>query len=94
MQLLERIRRRVEVASREMERHRRVRQIGVAQQDLNRAQVSARFQEMRGVRVPQRVRRHAFVDAAFRAARRTASQITFVVMGASARQPWCVPGKR
>ena len=30
---------------------------------------------------------------AFRAARRTASQITFVVIGASARQPWCVPGK-
>ena len=30
---------------------------------------------------------------AFRAARRTASQITFVVIGASARQPWRVPGK-
>jgi hypothetical protein len=30
---------------------------------------------------------------AVRAARRTASQITFVVIGASARHPWRVPGK-
>ena len=65
-----------------------------AQQELNGAQVSARFQEMRRVHVPQRVRCHAFVDARLRAARRTASQITFVVIGASARQPRCVPGKR
>ena len=46
MQLLERIRRRVEVSSREMEIHRRVRQIGVAQQELDRPQVGARFQQM------------------------------------------------
>ena len=63
LQLLERVGRRMEMPSREMEIHRRVRQIGVTQQELNRAQVSARFQEMRRVRVPQRVRRHAFVDA-------------------------------
>ena len=63
LQLLERVGRRMEVPSREMEIDRRVRQIGVAQQELNGAQVSARFQEMRRVRVPQRVRCHAFVDA-------------------------------
>jgi len=63
LQLLEWVGRCMEVPSREMEIHRRVRQIGVTQQELNRAQVSARFQEMRRVRVPQRVRRHAFVDA-------------------------------
>ena len=62
VQLLKGIRRRVEVPSREVEIHRRVRQIGVAQQELNRAQVGARFQQMRRVRVPQRVRRDAFVD--------------------------------
>ena len=61
--LLERVGRRMEVPSREMEIHRRVRQIGVTQQELNRAQVSAGFQEMRRVGVPQRVRCHAFVDA-------------------------------
>ena len=82
MQLLERIRRRVEVSSREMEIDRRVRQIGVSQQELNRPQVGAGFQQMRRA-IP-----------ALRVARRTASQITFDVMGASARQPWCVPGKR
>jgi hypothetical protein len=38
-----------------MEIHRRVRQIGVAEQELNGAQVSARFQEMRGVGVPERI---------------------------------------
>ena len=63
MQLLEGIRRRLQVASRQMEIHRRVRQIGVAEQELNRAQVGARFQQMRRVGVPQRVRRDAFVDA-------------------------------
>ena len=55
MQLLERIRRRVEVSSREMEIDRRVRQIGVAQQELDRPQVGARFQQMGRVRVPQRI---------------------------------------
>lgn len=62
LQLLERVGRRMEVPSREMEIHRRVRQIGVTQQELNSAQVSARFQEMRGVRVSQRMRRDALVD--------------------------------
>ena len=56
LQLLQRIRRRLQVAPREVEIHRRVRQVGVAEQELNRAQVGARFQQMRRVRVPQRVR--------------------------------------
>ena len=63
MQLLERIRRRVEMSPREVEIHRRVREIRVAQQELNRPQVGAGFQEMRRVRVSQRVRRDAFIDA-------------------------------
>ena len=52
MQLLERIRRRLEVPSREVEIDGRVRQIGVAQQELDRPQVGAGFQEMCRVRVP------------------------------------------
>ena len=65
------------------------------EEQLDRAQVGARFQQMRGVRVAQRVRRDALVDAGLRARRsRTASQITFAVIGASARQPCRVPGKR
>ncbi len=63
MQLLKRIGRRVEVAAREVEIHRRVRQVGVTEQELNRAQVRTRFQQMRGVGVPERVRRDAFVEA-------------------------------
>ena len=55
MQLLERIRRRVEMSSREMEIDRGVRQIGMAKQELDRPQVGARFQQMRRVRVPQRI---------------------------------------
>ena len=46
------IRRCVEVSSREMEIDGRVRQIGVAQQELDRPQVGARFQQMGRVRVP------------------------------------------
>jgi len=34
-----------------MEIDRRVRQIGMAEQQLNRTKVGARFQQMRGVRV-------------------------------------------
>jgi hypothetical protein len=94
VQLLKRIGRCVEVASREVEIHRRVRQVGVTEQELNRAQVRTRFQQMCGIGVPERVRRDAFVDAGLRAARRTASQITLLVIGASARQPLRVPGKR
>ena len=56
VQLLQRNRRRVEVPPRQVEIHRRVRQVGVAQQELNRPQVGARFQQMGRVRVPQRVR--------------------------------------
>ena len=55
MQLLERIRRRVEVSSREVEIHRRVREVRMAEQELNRPQVGARFEKMRRVRVPQRI---------------------------------------
>ena len=52
MQLLKRIGCRVEVASREVEIHRRVRQVGVTEQELNRAQVRPRFEQMRRVGVP------------------------------------------
>ena len=62
VQLVKRNRRGVEVPSREVEIHRRVRQVGVAQQQLNRAHVGPRFQQMRRVRVPQRVRGDALVD--------------------------------
>ena len=55
MQLLERIRRRLEMSPREVEIHRRVREIRVAQQELNRPQVGASFQEMRREGMPQRI---------------------------------------
>ena len=61
--------RRLQVAPREVEIHRRVREVGVAEQELDRAQVGARFQQMGRVRVPQRVRRDALVDAGLRARR-------------------------
>ena len=63
LQLLERIRRRLEVPAREMQIDGRVRQFGVTQQELNRAQIRAGFQQMCRLRVAQRVRCHAFVDA-------------------------------
>ena len=62
MQLLKGIGRRVEVPSREVEIDGRVRQVGVTQQELNRPQVGARFEQMRRVRVPQRMWRDALVD--------------------------------
>ena len=48
---------------REVQIHRRVRQIGVAEQELNRPQVRAGFEQMRRIAVAQRVRRHVFVEA-------------------------------
>ena len=62
VQLLKGIGGRVEVPSREVEIDGRVRQVGVTQQELNRPQVGARFEQMRRVRVPQRMRRDALVD--------------------------------
>ena len=59
----------------------------MAQEDLDRAQVRARLEEVRRARVPQRVgltRRS--MPAAF-AAKRTASQMHLEVSGLSARQP-------
>ena len=55
LQLLQGIRRGLEVPPRKVQIHRGVRQIGVAQQELNRAQISPCFQQMRRVRVPQRI---------------------------------------
>ena len=94
VQLLKRNGRRLKVPSGQVEIHRRVRQVGVAQEELNRPQVgpaSSRWvaYECRSVCGVTRLS-----IPAFRAARRTASQITFVVIGASARQPLRVPGKR
>jgi len=63
LQLLEWVGRRMEVPSREMEIHRCVRQVCMTQQELNGAQVRARFQEVCRVRVPECVRRDPFVDA-------------------------------
>ena len=64
LQLLERIRCRLEMPSREVQIHRRVREIGMAEQQLNRSQVGTCFEQMRGVGMPQRVRCDALVDAA------------------------------
>ena len=55
LQLLERIRRGLQVAPRQVEIDRRMREIGVPEQYLNRPEVGARFQEMRGVAVSQRI---------------------------------------
>ena len=44
LQLLQRIRSGLKVSLREVEIHRRVRQVGVPQQELNCAQVGARFE--------------------------------------------------
>jgi hypothetical protein len=55
LQLLERIRRRLQVAPREMEIDRRMREIGVPEQHLNRAQVGPGFEQVG--RVPTASRR-------------------------------------
>ena len=86
-QLLERVRRRLEMPSREVQVHRRVREIGMTEQQLNRPQVGTRFEQVRRIGVPQGVWRQRLSMPALRVARRTASQITFEVIGASARQP-------
>jgi hypothetical protein len=44
LQLFQRTRGGLEVSRREVEIHRRVRQVGVPQQQLNRAEVGARFE--------------------------------------------------
>jgi hypothetical protein len=51
LQLLQRIGRGLQVTARQMEIHRGVRKIGVAEEYLDRPQVSAGFQQMRRVRV-------------------------------------------
>ena len=63
LQLLQRIRRRLEVPLRQMQIHGRVREVRVAEEDLNRPQVCAGLQEMRRVRMSQRVRADATIDA-------------------------------
>ncbi len=50
-------------ALREMEIHRRVREVGVAQQHLDGAQVRAGLEQVRRVRMAQRVRTDATIDA-------------------------------
>ena len=78
LQLLQRIGRGLQVTPRQMEIDGRVREVGVAEQHLDRAQVGARFQQMRRVRVSQRVRADVLVDAG-RPGRR---------IGRRPRSPW------
>ena len=62
LQLLQRIRRGLQVAPGQVEIDRRVREVGVAEQQLDGAEVRARFQQMRRVAVAQGVRRDGLVD--------------------------------
>jgi hypothetical protein len=62
LQLLERIRGRLQVAPRQVQIDRRVREVGVAEEHLDGAEVRARLQQMRRVRMSQRVRRDGLVD--------------------------------
>ena len=79
---------------RQVQIHRRVRQVGMAEQELNRAQVRAGFEQMRRVAWRSVCGVTCLSMPAFRVAICTASQITFAVIGVSARQPCRVPGKR
>ena len=63
LQLLEGIRRRLQMAPREVEIDGRVREVGVPEQHLDGAQVGAGLQQMRRVAVSQRVRADVLVDA-------------------------------
>ena len=47
---------------RDMQVDRRGLEAGMSQQNLDRAQIHAGIQQVRGVTVPQRVRRNAFAD--------------------------------
>ena len=55
LQLLERIRGCLQVASREVQINGRVREVSVPEQELNRAQVRTSFQQMRRIRVAERI---------------------------------------
>ena len=57
------MRRRLQVPLRQVQVHRRVREVRVAQEDLDRPQVCAGLEEVRRIRVAQRVRADATVDA-------------------------------
>src|SRR5258708_2980941 len=61
--MFERIDRLLQVAARQMEVDARSLQIGVAEQYLDRCQISAVLQQVRGKAVPQHVRTHALLDA-------------------------------
>ena len=51
------------MATREVEIHRGVREVGVAEEQLNGPQIRPGLEQVRGVGVPQRVRGDALVDA-------------------------------
>jgi hypothetical protein len=53
--LLEGIRRGVQVSTGQVEIHRRVGEVGVAQQQLDRPEIGACFEQVRGIGVPQRL---------------------------------------
>ena len=54
---------RLQMSSRQVEIDRSLFQTPMPEEQLNRAQVSARFEHVCGEAVPQRVRAQAFVDA-------------------------------
>ena len=67
-----------------MDVHHRLAQVGMAEQQLDRAQVGAAFEQMCGEAVSKRVGVQRFVHAAALGRRRQACQTTFSVIGVSA----------
>ena len=65
---IERIGDRLQMPLREVQVDHRVFQLDVAEEQLNRAQVGARFQEMRRVRMAQQMRGHPLLELRARAA--------------------------
>ncbi len=63
VQLLQGIRCGLQMARRQMQIHRRMRQIGVPEQDLDRAEIGAGFEQVRGIRMAEGVRTDATGDA-------------------------------
>ena len=61
--MLKRIHRFVQMSARQVEVNARCLQVGMAEQYLDRGQIGAIFQQVRGKTVPQHVGTHALLDA-------------------------------
>ena len=94
LELLQRIRRGLQVPSGEVQIDGGVRQVRVPEQYLDCPQVGAGFQEVSRIAVSEGMGADVFVNTGRAGCATDRIPITLAVSGLSARQPFCVPGKR